>query len=237
MSLSTTHLAGFGAFDPGPPDTEQEVIDRTTTNLIQDSAAFPTTTGNGRGVIVCFGLKNNRRVSSITDNFGNTYTRAGFAVGGSDAVVEIWYSQNIIGGASHTLTVNYDAAAYAVWGALEVSRINKQGFLDSGSIGTFTRPATGGSSLISVTSGVPLAKNQLFVAMVAVSGGGAIAGIVTPTGFTKITQFNDYTVGAAGNGARRIYNQKAALTASWNMALITAPAAAMIASFRAQDAA
>jgi hypothetical protein len=237
MPLSSTHFSGFGGLDEGPPGVEQETGDRTTTNLTSDSVIFPTTTGSGRGIILCFGLKNGRSVSSITDNHSNTYTRAGFIVGGSDARAEIWYAQNITGGATHTITVNYDAAAYAVWGALEVSRINKTGFHDSSALRTFARGTVGGATSVSVTSGVPAAKNELFVGMLALSGGGATAGIITPTGFTKITQFNDYTVGAAGNGARRVNPQKSALTATWNMTLSSAPAAAMIAAFRASDAA
>jgi hypothetical protein len=73
-------------------------------------------------------------------------------------------------------------------------------------------------------------------AMLALAGGGANAGIVTPTGYTGVTQFNDFDSVMAGDGAHKTQAPRAALAATWATDTTTAPAAAIIAAFRAADA-
>jgi hypothetical protein len=228
--------SGGGATTVAPPVPGQDTGNQTTTNAISDTATFASSTTTGNGVIVCLALKGGRRVSTLTDNKGNTYVRVGFVVDVSDAVAEIWYAQSITGGASHTLTVTYDAAAYVVWGAIEVSRIKGSGFLDARTVATFARAGAGSSASVSVTSGVPRSTNEMFVAMLALAGGGADAGIDTPSNWTAITQFNNYDSIMAGHGAYRINGNATALTATWTNDTTTAPAAAIIAAFRAQNA-
>jgi hypothetical protein len=173
----------------------------------------------------------------LTDNKGNTYVQVGYAVDESDAVVEMWYAQSIVGGASHTLTVTYDAAANCVWGAIEVSRIKGGGgFLDAQAVRTNVRNNVGSSASVAVTSGTPRATNELFVAMLSLAGGGADAGIDTPPLFTAITQFNNFDGVHAGNGAYRVNGNATALTATWTNDTTDAPAAMIIAPFRAQNA-
>lgn len=228
--------SGGGSTTVAPPVPEQDTGNQTSSNTTSDTATFTNTTVSGNGVIVCFALKGGRRVSTLTDNKGNTYVRVGFVVDNSDAVAEMWYAQSITGGASHTLTVTYDAAAYVVWGAIEVSRIKGGGFLDARTVATFARAGAGSSASVSVTSGVPRGTNEMFVAMLALAGGGADAGIDTPTNWTAITQFNNYDSIMAGHGAYRINGNATALTATWTNDTTTAPAAAIIAAFRAQNA-
>jgi hypothetical protein len=104
------------------PNVEQDTGNQTTTAATSDTATFTNATVSGRGVIVVFALKAGRRVSTLNDNKGNTYNRVGFAVDESDAVVEMWYAQQITGGASHVVTVTYDGAANCVWGAIAAAR-------------------------------------------------------------------------------------------------------------------
>jgi hypothetical protein len=228
---------GGGAITVAPPDVEQDTGNQTTTAATSDTATFGNATVSGRGVIVCFALKGGRRVSTLTDNKGNTYVQVGYAVDESDAVVEMWYAQSITGGASHTLTVTYDAAANCVWGAIEVSRIKGGGgFLDAQAVRTNVRNNVGSSASVAVTSGTPRATNELFVAMLSLAGGGADAGIDTPTSWTAITQFNNFDGVHAGNGAYRVNGNATALTATWTNDTTDAPAAMIIAPFRAQNA-
>jgi hypothetical protein len=155
------------------PTVEQDTGNQTSTAALSDTATFAGDTVSGRGVIVVFALKDGKRVSTLTDNKGNTYTRVGFAVDVSDAVVEMWYAQQITGGASHTLTVTYDAAANCVWGAIEVSRVKGGGgFLDANSVRTTTRGGSGSSAAVTVTSGALRDRNELIVAMLSLAGGG-----------------------------------------------------------------
>jgi hypothetical protein len=219
------------------PNVEQDTGNQTTTAATSDTATFTNATVTGRGVIVVFALKSGRRVSTLVDNKSNTYTRVGFAVDNSDAVVEMWYAQNITGGSNHIITVTYDGSANCVWGAIEVSRVKGGGgFLDANSVATVTRGGSGSSASVTVTSGTLRDNNELVVAMLSLAGGGANAGIDTPTGYTAITQFNDYDGIHAGHGAHRIAASRAAQSATWTNDTTTAPYAAIIAAFRAVGA-
>lgn len=220
------------------PTVEQDTGNQTSSGVTSDTATFAIDTVTGRGVVVLFALKGGRRVSTLTDNKSNTYTLVGTATDVSDAVVEMWYAQPITGGASHTLTVTFDAAAYCVWGAIEVSRVKGGGgFLDAPSVRTVTRGGSGSSASVTVTSGTLRANNELVVAMLSLAGGGANAGIDTPTNYTAVTQFNDYTSVHAGHGAYRTATSTAAQSATWTNDTTTAPYAAIIAAFRAVGAA
>jgi hypothetical protein len=219
------------------PNVEQDTGNQTTTAATSDTATFTNATVSGRGVIVVFALKSGRRVSTLNDNKGNTYNRVGYAVDESDAVVEMWYAQQITGGASHVITVVYDGAANCVWGAIEVSRVKGGGgLLDNNSVRTTTRGGSGSSASVTVTSGTLRDRNELVVAMLSLAGGGADAGIDTPTSYTAITQFNDFDGIHAGHGAYRTAPNTQAQSATWTNDTTTAPYAAIIAAFRAVGA-
>ena len=219
------------------PNVEQDTGNQTTTAATSDTATFTNATVTGRGVIVVFALKSGRRVSTLVDNKGNTYNRIGFAVDNSDAVVEMWYAQQITGGASHVITVTYDGSANCVWGAIEVSRVKGGGgLLDANSVRTTTRGGSGSSASVTVTSGTLRDRNELVVAMLSLAGGGANAGIDTPTAYTAITQFNDFDGIHAGHGAYRTAPNTQAQSATWTNDTTTAPYAAIIAAFRAVGA-
>jgi hypothetical protein len=219
------------------PNVEQDTGNQTTTAATSDTATFTNATVTGRGVIVVFALKSGRRVSTLVDNKGNTYNRVGFAVDNSDAVVEMWYAQQITGGASHVITVTYDGAANCVWGAIEVSRVKGGGgLLDANSVRTTTRGGVGSSASVTVTSGTLRDRNELVVAMLSLAGGGADAGIDTPAAYTAITQFNNFDGIHAGHGAYRTAPNTQAQSATWTNDTTTAPYAAIIAAFRAVGA-
>jgi hypothetical protein len=219
------------------PNVEQDTGNQTTTAATSDTATFTNATVTGRGVIVVFALKSGRRVSTLVDNKGNTYNRVGFAVDNSDAVVEMWYAQQITGGASHVITVTYDGSANCVWGAIEVSRVKGGGgLLDANSVRTTTRGGSGSSASVTVTSGTLRDRNELVVAMLSLAGGGANAGIDTPTAYTAITQFNNFDGIHAGHGAYRTAPNTQAQSATWTNDTTTAPYAAIIAAFRAVGA-
>lgn len=69
------------------------------------TASFGSNTTTGSAILVVVAANNNsaNRISSVTDNKGNTYTRVqSFHQGVND--LEIWQSLNITGGAGHTVT-------------------------------------------------------------------------------------------------------------------------------------
>ncbi len=76
------------------------------------TTAFAGSTVTGNAIIVGVGddSAGTTTVLGVTDNKGNTYTRAG-AVGANASSVQLWYAQNVTGGASHTVSVAWDEAA------------------------------------------------------------------------------------------------------------------------------
>ena len=219
------------------PVVEQGTGNQTTGGATSDTATFANTTVTGRGVIVVLALKGARQVSTITDNKSNTYVRVGRAADSTDCSVEMWYCQPITGGASHTITVTFDGTTYCVWGAVEVSRVQGGGaFLDTRTINTKTRGGSGSSAAVSITSGLPRSANELFIAMMGVAGGGADAGIDTPTNWTDITLFQDYDGTMAGMGNHRINASANTISATWTNDTTTSPYAAIIAGFRGTNA-
>lgn len=219
------------------PVVEQGTGNQTTGGATSDTATFANTTVTGRGVIVVLALKGARQVSSITDNKSNTYVLIRRAADSTDCSVEMWYCQPITGGASHTITVTFDGTTYCVWGAVEVSRVQGGGaFLDTRTINTKTRGGSGSSAAISITSGLPRSANELFVAMMGVAGGGADAGIDTPTNWTDISLFQDYDGTMAGMGNYRVNTSANTISAVWTNDTTTSPYAAVIAGFRGTNA-
>jgi len=217
---------------PETPQVGQDTGDQTTSGATSDTASFSSDTTTNNGIIVLFALKNGARVSSVSDNKSNTYTRIGFAVDVNDAVVEMWACQPITGGASHQLTVTYDQAAYVVWGAMEITHARNGAWYDSNTLATVVGDG-GDSDTITITSGTPRAKNELFVAMVGVAGGGSDADISTPTtGYTEVVLFNDYDSVMAGEGAHKTQSPKTATSATWTTGTTADPYAAIIAGFR-----
>ena len=237
MILGTARKILLLANDGVAPIVEQDTGTQTTGGATSDTATFAVATVTGRGIIVVLALKGARQVSTITDNKGNTYVRVGRAADSTDCSVEMWYCQPITGGASHTITVTFDGTTYCVWGALEASRVKGGGaFLDTRTVNTATRGGSGSSAAPTVTSGLPRSANELFVAMVGIAGGGADAGIQTPTNWTNITLFQDYDGTMAGHGDRRINVNANTVSATWPNSTTTSPYAAIIAGFRGENA-
>jgi hypothetical protein len=225
-------------FDGGAiaPVVEQDTGSQTTGGATSDTATFATATVTGRGVIVVLALKGARQVSTITDNKGNTYVRVGRAADSTDCSVEMWYAQPITGGASHQITVTFDGTTYCVWGALEASRVKGGGaFLDTRTVNTTTRGGSGSSAAVTIVSGLPRSANELFVAMMGVAGGGADAGIDTPSAWTNLTLFQDYDGTMAGHGDHRINVNANTVSATWTNDTTTSPYAAIIAGFRGEN--
>jgi len=225
-------------FDGGAiaPVVEQDTGSQTTGGATSDTATFANTTVTGRGVIVVLALKGARQVSTITDNKSNTYVRVGRAADSTDCSVEMWYAQPITGGASHQITVTFDGTTYCVWGALEASRVKGGGaFLDTRTVNTKTRGGSGSSAAVSISSGLPRSANELFVAMVGIAGGGADAGIDTPSAWTNLTLFQDYDGTMAGHGDHRINVNANTVSATWTNDTTTSPYAAIIAGFRGEN--
>jgi hypothetical protein len=219
------------------PEVVQDTGNQTGSGVTTDTATFTSTTKNGNGLVVGFSMKSNRRVLTLVDNKGNTFIRVTDPVADeSDTVCEMWYAQNIVGGAGHELTVTFDAATNVAWGAIEITRVKNGGMLDGATVRTNTRNNVGSSASFSVTSGRPSQTNDLMVAFFALGGGGANAGIDTPSGFTQFALYNDFDGIMAGHGCSKLQAQRQALTATWTNDTTDAPCAAIIAGFKAASA-
>jgi hypothetical protein len=93
QSVTATEITGTGTYTTG-------AITTSTGNLIVVSAVDDSSSAAGT-------------VTSITDSKANTYTKIGTAQESNttgQTVLSMWYAKNIVGGASHTFTVNYNSA-------------------------------------------------------------------------------------------------------------------------------
>ena len=115
------------------------------------SAAFGSSTTSGNLIVVTVsddgGIANG--ITSVTDSKSNTYVKVPNEFPGA-ATVSMWYAKNITGGASHTITVNYDDtitfASTCV--AQEFSGIDTTAPLDvyASTAATSTSPTSGATS-------------------------------------------------------------------------------------------
>lgn len=101
------------------------------------TAAFPsdTTTGN---LIVVAASWDSCGNAEITDNKGNTYVAATVKEAGSVICSQIFYAENITGGASHTITISATSGTveFIKVVAHEVSGLATSGALDENASGT-----------------------------------------------------------------------------------------------------
>lgn len=174
----------------------------------------------GNSIIVEVSAFNSASAANISANDGGAYsvhqgTQAGGGVGATAAIL---WRHNVTSG-NKTITVTTDASNGNRYGwarAMEVSGLvdavpNVTMPAASGANGgTSNAPATGSSSATSVA-------NCFVVAALAVSGGGADAGIDSPatTGYTAHWVDNDFTTEMAGAADYKSVSSTGAQSAAW----------------------
>jgi len=132
----------------------------TSATSLTNSVTFATPPTIGNGIVVPVNIWN-VTVSTVTDNYGNTYTRAAQKLGTPTS--EIWYCSAITAtGASFTITVTLSTTNWSVAIAIEVSGVGTGLSVDQFSTAGTTGAIAG--STVTVGPTAALTANNVFVA-------------------------------------------------------------------------
>lgn len=234
-SASSTSSGTAAITAVASPTVPQDGGDQTSPGVTSDTVTMPGSVVSGAAIFVSFAIYQGsgaRSVTSITDNKGNTYSRVdAVESSAAGARAEIWAAYNVTGGASFQITVNYSAGTFAAWGAIEVDNVNANAVLIVEENTGTSDPAT------FTTDAIKGAARQLLIGILSMQGGGANAGIVTPTNYSEFHVFQAFATVMAGQGIHRVINSKAAQSISWDHNASPSPWAGIFIAVRRGEAA
>lgn len=164
-----------------------------------------TTTGNTIIVAVAPAVAANN-VTSITDSQGNTYVHdvRNTAGAGSHPQIEIWHAENITGGTTPTITVNWTNSTNCAWIAREYSGLATSSTLDktAGSSGTNNAPSSGATATTSQNDELVIGAVSYPTTTVTMTAGSGYANASqkgsTGAGTSSLVAVEDKTVAATG---------------------------------------
>ena len=122
------------------------------------TTAGGTTSATGSTFVIALTFDGVRNVTSVSDSKGNTYTEIGTKQASSNAGTAMYRCENGIGGASHTATANFSAAAYQVAYLIELTGVETSSFdqtavaTDAATPWEITTPTLGQADEIIITS-------------------------------------------------------------------------------------
>lgn len=193
----------------------QNVAGATVNNVVNTgTAVYNNPTVNGNTLVAWISSwGSGQQVTSITDNFGNTWQRFGTVnqAAGNNETLECWYSKNIIGGSTHTMTITM----------ANVENIGADLFEYSSNVGTVdvdqgTFTATGTTGTTATSGAITPSQNNAIL-----NAGGTDSRAAT----TTVVAGSGYTLrGMAGtaNNSVRIYGEDRTLaTAASSTATFT----------------
>lgn len=158
-----------------------------TSTLASTVITWNSNTVSGNLIVVAVAANLTNDVSTITDSQGNNYVKA-FGAAGTGVGAELWYAQNILGGATPTVTVNYTSGATAAVVIQEYSGVDTLTILDK----TATS-AGSGTALDSTPTTQTLQFQELLIGV-----GGLISGTFAAGGsFVNLTQQANATINVA----------------------------------------
>lgn len=156
-----------------------------------NSATFTNPVRNGSLIVVAVGVwegSNNTDISSVTDNFGNTYTLADSEpspLTGGNTPVAVYYAYNVTGGSSFQVTVN---SVNTIWKRIaihEYAGISASDPLDRTASATAVSAGTSGDTGNTATTTYPY--EILFSAWVGIES-------ASPLTFTSTSSFTNREV-------------------------------------------
>lgn len=152
-----------------------------------------TTTGNTIIIAVAATATATNSITSVTDSQSNTYTRVTSILSDTGAAVdvELWYSYNITGGTTPTITINYGLADNAAFIAREYSQVvTASNPLDV----SHTQQQTG---VTSQSSGTSAALAQIAEILIGVSGvnGDSSPGYSAGSGYSHLATASGTSAG------------------------------------------
>jgi len=156
------------------------------------TSAFGLTTTTGNHIALVIGDDSGLAatgITSVTDSYGNTYTKAVGDAG--TTALSIWHAKNITGGASHTITIN--------WNLVTTSKVSYAGQESSGLNTTapldVTASSSTGSPSATISSGTT-AATSMASELVIVAGSWQDATVTASegTGYTDLSGNNGLTL-------------------------------------------
>lgn len=150
-------------------------------------------------------------VTSVTDNQGNTYSRAGTQPSSSGLCrADIWYTKVATSSGTFTISVNCAAGSYLEWVGVEVSGQDATTPFDKDAQANSTTgdAATGNTATLAQA-------DEIVFAVAAVSNNDTNITITTPTGYTNLTINQDATATIGHEASYKIVAATTAVSASW----------------------
>jgi hypothetical protein len=154
-----------------------------STTFTTSAFAASTTSGNAILVAITYDASAGGTFTSVTDSKGNTYTAVGAVfVDANTNSCRHFYNLNIVGGASHTITVNAGGVGFQFLRVVahEVSGLLTSAALDKDSGGNSVTATSG-----SATSVTPTTDGQYIFASGLNAGGTATDTLSPGSGFTE----------------------------------------------------
>jgi len=191
----------------------------------QTTASFISTNGNTLIIAAGQGSASGGTIT-VSDNKGNAFTRAVAReqAGASGNTAEIWYASNIVGGAGHTVTIEYSIAS-----SVGIAVEEWSGLLTSGVLDKVSGQTAGGTPVTSGYTAVTSYGDELVVGVTCGNSGDTGVG----SGFSNYTQID--IAGHPLSIESKTVSTQAQYQAEW-----TGPSsntyAAVVATFIASDA-
>lgn len=173
-------------------------------------AATPTV---GNLIVVCISGWNAGTfgVTNVTDNQGNSYSRAGTQPSSSGLCrADVWYAKATTSSGTFTISVTCASASYLEWVGVEVS--------GQDATSPFDKDANANSATGDAATGSTATLSQadeIVFAVAAMSNNDTNINVTTPTGYTNLTTNQDATATIGHECSYKIVAATTAVSASW----------------------
>ena len=200
--------------------------DVTGTTFTSFSATFNSATASGNGIIFGVTFGNTNPIITATDSAGNSYTEA---IQTYDAAHRqgsaIFYSTNITGGSSHTVTISFNSGvSYLALGIHEYNGVANSSPLD------VATGITGSGTSLSSGSVTTTANGDLIFGLAVEDAVGSGDAFTAGSGFTKRVDLGD---AAAYADEDEVQSTAGAIASNWTLAPAGLDWIADVAAFKA----
>ena len=208
------------------PALKQSTLGWTTTFASNKTVSFSQPVDNGSLIVVAVSIysSSTANLSSVTDSKGNAYIKAASnpAAPSGNHLVSVWYSQNVTGGSSFSVTATPQGSAYVTLALHEYTGLALSGVLDQ------TQNNTGTSQAATTGLSGPTTQDSELIFGAYLHQDAGVVGATPGAGFSLRQSLTDGTyeplvtedsfVQAAGSYAAPLTWAK---SIQWNAALAT----------------
>jgi hypothetical protein len=191
---------------------------QSASGVTSEAYTFSTNPAVGNKVIVGatnWGTSGPPAVSSVTDNYGNTYTKRADDLS-SQTRVTLWDCDVATTGASFTVTVTYAATSdesctFQLWSGLGAYDTSATGHAGDGFL----------TSISTASTGTLATSKEVLISVFGAATGNSSSGITAPSGYT-LDGIEQNSSAFIGHGmAHQSVSSNAAVSATWNFSTTT----------------